>query len=81
MSIICFMLVVRETASADIDVVKSSTMAALFTIGAEEKEDMARRLLREGEKAMIGAEDLRLAPHGIAGKLHRRGSKCALGDA
>lgn len=82
MSIICLMLVIGETVRANMDVVKSSTIAALFTISAQEKDDVTRRLLEaEGGSIVSSGEDRRLVPLSIAGKLRRRGSKWALGDA
>ncbi|KAF9872464.1 hypothetical protein CkaCkLH20_09961 [Colletotrichum karsti] len=79
-SIICLLLVMMETARADMDVVKSSTIAALFAISAEEKADLKRRL-EENSEHLIGREDdSRLAPLSIRGELRKRGGEWVVGN-
>lgn len=76
--IVCLTLVIMETAKTDMDVVKSSTIAALFAMSAEEKTDLQRRLT-EGEHMMSKEDDLRLAPESIRGQLRKRQGKWAVG--
>lgn len=78
MSIICLSLVIMETAKTDMDVVKSSTIAALFAMSAEEKTDLQRHLTK-GEHMMSREDDRRLAPESIRGQLRKRHGKWAVG--
>lgn len=62
------------------DVVKSSTIAALFAISAEEKADLKRRLDEQGEHLIGREDDARLAPLSIRSELRKRGGKWSVGN-
>lgn len=70
----------RETAKTDMDVVKSSTIAALFAISAEEKAGLKRRLDEHGEHLIGREDDSRLAPLSIRGELRKRDGEWTVGS-
>ncbi|KAF5515254.1 hypothetical protein CGCS363_v001682 [Colletotrichum siamense] len=76
-SIIFLVLVVIETATSNIAVVKSSTLPAIFAINATEKAGMESRF-QQGECG-VGKDDYQLVPSGIGGELRKTGGKWALG--
>ncbi|KAL3297287.1 Carboxylic ester hydrolase [Colletotrichum asianum] len=79
-AIVCLLLVMRETAKTDMDVVKSSTIAALFAISAEEKAGLKHRLDEHGEHLIGREDDSRLAPLSIRGELRKRDGEWTVGS-
>ncbi|KAF5513484.1 hypothetical protein CGCF413_v001745 [Colletotrichum fructicola] len=75
-SIIFLVLVVVETATSDIAVVKSSTLPAIFAINARGKAEMESRF--QGGESAVDKDDHRLVPSGIGGELRKTGGKWLL---
>ncbi|KAL0944797.1 uncharacterized protein CTRU02_202684 [Colletotrichum truncatum] len=71
LSILLLIVIVIETANANIDIIKSSLLPALFAINAKEKADLERRVA-EGEPLM-GKGDHRLMPKGVGGEFRKKG--------
>ncbi|KAK1458866.1 hypothetical protein CMEL01_01865 [Colletotrichum melonis] len=77
LSIAFLALVIMETATSEIAVVKSSTLPAIFALDAKEKAKMEKRF-RE-EEPTVDEDDHRLVPLGIGGELRKTGDKWHLG--
>ncbi|KAK1839988.1 hypothetical protein CCHR01_17392 [Colletotrichum chrysophilum] len=80
LSALLLIIVILETAAADIDIIKSSTLAALFAISADEKARLAR-LEADGEPLISEDDDRRLVPVGVGGELRKKDGKWVLGGA
>ncbi|KAF6818031.1 hypothetical protein CSOJ01_02168 [Colletotrichum sojae] len=83
LSVLLLALVIVETVAADVDVVKSSMLAALFAIGAEEKTTLEKDMAEVKPVLPDGQDDHRpVVPAGIAGELRKEaGDKWVLGGS
>ncbi|KAF4846065.1 hypothetical protein CGCSCA4_v006524 [Colletotrichum siamense] len=76
LSIIILVMIIWETAVADVDIIKSSTLPALFAINSEELASIEHRF-EEGEP-LVEKGHQQVVPHGIGGQLHKTGGKWIL---
>ncbi|KAF6814700.1 hypothetical protein CSOJ01_03923 [Colletotrichum sojae] len=79
LSFIILMLIILETATAGVDVVKSSTLPSLFAINSEAKADLEHKF-EEGEP-LVEKGHRRVVPWGIGGQLHKVDGKWQLRSA
>ncbi|KAF6837147.1 hypothetical protein CPLU01_03259 [Colletotrichum plurivorum] len=76
LSLIVLIAIIIETKLGDVDVIKSSSLPALFAISAEEKATLELGL-SEGDPG-AGGSDRYLAPNSIDGQLKRKGNQWML---
>ncbi|KAF6793355.1 hypothetical protein CMUS01_16104 [Colletotrichum musicola] len=83
LSVLLLALIIMETVGADVDVVKSSMLAALFAISAEEKTALEKDITEGKPLLLDGQGDHQLVvPTGIAGELRKEaGGKWVLGGS
>ncbi|KAF6840725.1 hypothetical protein CMUS01_03822 [Colletotrichum musicola] len=79
LSIVILIMVIGETATAGIDIVKSSTLPSLFAINSEAKADLEHKF-EEGEP-LVEKGHRRVVPWGIGGQLHKVDGKWQLRSA
>ncbi|KAF6839375.1 hypothetical protein CPLU01_01795 [Colletotrichum plurivorum] len=83
LSVLLLAMIIMETIAADVDVVKSSMLAALFAISAEEKTALEKDIA-EGKPLLPDGQDNHrpVVPAGIAGELRKEaGGKWVLGGS
>lgn len=86
LSVLLLAMVIIETVGADVDIVKSSMLAALFAIGAEEKTALEKDV-GEGKPLLLDEQDEQddrplVMPAGIGGELRKEaGGKRVLGGS
>ncbi|KAJ0364990.1 hypothetical protein COL26b_012252 [Colletotrichum chrysophilum] len=76
LSVVILVMVIWETATADVDIIKSSTLPALFAINSEELANIEHRF-EEGEP-LVEKGHQQVVPRGIGGQLYKTGGKWIL---
>lgn len=76
LSILLLITIIIDTATADIDIVKSSTLPLLFAINSEEKATLECRVAN-GEP-LLEKDNRQLMPAGVGGMLHEKDGKWVL---